>query len=205
MTAGLHELPVAHPGSSALAQARRRVGANPLQALSGLLAGPPAGADRWRGLLVCAIDGTTMSVPDSTANLTCYGRQSGSHGRSGYPLFRLPAGWPAAEHAVASRPQLRRRRPDRRDRRDRRRPADPVQERPPAAADRHAAGRLLADDARAGAAARDRRGDRRRHRRHPMHQPVPAAHHPDRSPAVPRPGPGRAVPPARGSRPPTWS
>jgi hypothetical protein len=54
-----------------------------------LLAGPAAGAQRWRGLLVCAIDGTTMSVPDSPANLAVYGRQSGSHGGSGYPLLRL--------------------------------------------------------------------------------------------------------------------
>lgn len=60
------------PSSSALAQARRRVGVAPLKALFELLAGPPAGAVRWRGLLVCAVDGTTMSVPDSAANLVRY-------------------------------------------------------------------------------------------------------------------------------------
>ncbi|MGP4103423.1 IS4 family transposase [Nonomuraea sp. KM90] len=81
----------APPSSSALAQARRRVGVAPLKALFELLAGPPAGALRWRGLLVCAIDGTTMSVPDSPANLTRFGHQSGSHGGSGYPLVRLLA------------------------------------------------------------------------------------------------------------------
>jgi hypothetical protein len=79
------------PSSSALAQARRRVGVAPLRALFELLAGPPAGAVRWRGLLVCAVDGTTMSVPDSPANLARYGHQSGSHGGSGYPLVRLIA------------------------------------------------------------------------------------------------------------------
>ena len=79
------------PSSSALAQARRRVGAAPLKALFELLAGPPAGAVRWRGLLVCAVDGTTMCVPDSPANLAHYGYQSGSHGGSGYPLLRLVA------------------------------------------------------------------------------------------------------------------
>ncbi|MFC5832796.1 hypothetical protein [Nonomuraea insulae] len=52
----------------------------------------PAGALRWRGHLVCALDGTTMSVPDSPANLAPYRHQSGSHGGSGYPLVRLPAG-----------------------------------------------------------------------------------------------------------------
>jgi hypothetical protein len=91
LVAGLDGLAVASPTSSALAQARRRVGVAPLRALFGLLAGPAAGAPRWRGLLVCAIDGTTMSVPDSTANLACYGRQAGSHGGSGYPLLRLVA------------------------------------------------------------------------------------------------------------------
>lgn len=79
------------PSSAALAQARRRVGVAPLRALFELLAGPPAGAVRWRGLLVCAMDGTTMSVPDSPANLTHYGHQTGHHGGSGYPLLRLVA------------------------------------------------------------------------------------------------------------------
>ena len=79
------------PSSSVLAQARRRVGVAPLRALFLLLAGPPAGAVRWRGLLVCAMDGTTMSVPDSPANLAAFGHQAGSHGGSGYPLVRLVA------------------------------------------------------------------------------------------------------------------
>jgi hypothetical protein len=59
--------------------------------LFGLLAGPAPDTPRWRGLLVCAIDGTTMSVPDSAVNVAGYGRQSGSHGGSGYPLLRLVA------------------------------------------------------------------------------------------------------------------
>ena len=91
LVAGLDGLPVAMPTSSALAQARRRVGAAPLRALFALLAGPAAGAARWRELLVCAIDGTTMSVPDTPANLAAHARQTGSHGGSGYPLLRLVA------------------------------------------------------------------------------------------------------------------
>jgi hypothetical protein len=91
LVAGLDGVAVAHPTSSALAQARRRVGPAPLQALFTLLAGPGPSAVRWRGLLVCAIDGTTMSVPDSAANLRRYGRQAGSHGGSGYPLIRVLA------------------------------------------------------------------------------------------------------------------
>jgi Insertion element 4 transposase N-terminal/Transposase DDE domain len=91
LVAGLEGLPVAMPASSALAQARRRVGAAPLRVLFALLAGPAVGAARWRGLLVCAVDGTTMFVPDSPANLGCYGRQAGTHGGSGYPMLRLVA------------------------------------------------------------------------------------------------------------------
>jgi hypothetical protein len=91
LVAGLDGLAVAAPTSSALAKARRRVGVAPLAALFRLLAGPPARAVRWRGLLLCAIDGTTMSVPDSPGNLATYGRQTGTHGGSGYPMLRLVA------------------------------------------------------------------------------------------------------------------
>jgi hypothetical protein len=95
LTAGLGSLPVAHPGDNALWQARARLGAAPLRWLFDLLRGPAtaitAGSVRWRGLLVCAIDGTTMTIPDSPRNLAAYGKQAGSHGGSGYPLLRLVA------------------------------------------------------------------------------------------------------------------
>jgi hypothetical protein len=89
LVSGLDGLAVPDPGSSALAQARTRVGVKPLRALFDLLAGPAPGTQRWRGLLVCAVDGTTMAVPDSDANLSVYPRQAGTHGGSGYPLLRL--------------------------------------------------------------------------------------------------------------------
>jgi DDE family transposase len=44
---------------------------------------------RWCGLLVCAIDSTT--IPDSPRNLAAYSKQTGSYGGSGYPLLRLVA------------------------------------------------------------------------------------------------------------------
>ena len=94
LTAGLGDLPVADPTASALWQARARVGAQPLRWLWDLLRGPAAtttGPVRWCGLLVCAIDGTTMSVPDHDANLTVYTKHAGNHGGSGYPLLRLVA------------------------------------------------------------------------------------------------------------------
>jgi transposase IS4-like protein/DDE family transposase len=93
LTAGLGNLPVASPGDNALWQARARLGAAPLRWLFDLLRGPAtaitAGSVRWHGLLVCAIDGTTMTIPDSPRNLAAYGKQAGNHGGSGYPLLRL--------------------------------------------------------------------------------------------------------------------
>jgi Insertion element 4 transposase N-terminal len=93
LTAGLDGIAVARPGGSALWQARARLGAAPLRWLFDLLRGPAAmaGAARWHGLLVCAIDGSSMNVPDSDRNLAVYRKQAGSHGGSGYPLLRLPA------------------------------------------------------------------------------------------------------------------
>lgn len=91
LISSLDGLGVAFPTSSALSKARRRIGVKPLAALFALIAGPAPAAERWRGLLLCAIDGTTMAVPDSPANLAAYGRQTGSHGGSGYPLLRLVA------------------------------------------------------------------------------------------------------------------
>ena len=90
LAAGLDGLDVASPTASALTQARRRLGPGPLRELFALLRGPgPAGA-RWRGLLVCAIDGTVMSVADSAANLAVYSKQRGGrNGDSGYPMLRL--------------------------------------------------------------------------------------------------------------------
>jgi len=95
LCAGLDGLGVATPTAAALTQARRRLGPAPLRALFGLLRGPaPVAATagvRVGGLLVCAIDGTTMSVPDTPANLGVFTTQRGNHGGSGYPLLRLVA------------------------------------------------------------------------------------------------------------------
>jgi Insertion element 4 transposase N-terminal/Transposase DDE domain len=92
LAAGLGGLPVTVPAASAMTQARRRLGPAPLRELFFLLRGPgPAGA-RWRGLLVCAVDGTIMTVPDSEANLAVYSKQRGGvNGEAGYPTLRLLA------------------------------------------------------------------------------------------------------------------
>jgi transposase IS4-like protein/DDE family transposase len=93
LTAGLEGLPVAAPSAGALAQARRRVGVAPLRWLFDLLRGPaavPRGRGVWwRGLLVCAIDGTILTVPDSAANRARFTKGGGNHGGTGYPQARL--------------------------------------------------------------------------------------------------------------------
>jgi hypothetical protein len=92
LAAGLGGLPVAAPASSAMTQARRRLGPGPLRELFFLLRGPSPHAARWRGLLVCAIDGTIMTVADSPANLAVYSKQRGGPcGGGSYPTLRLLA------------------------------------------------------------------------------------------------------------------
>jgi hypothetical protein len=90
LTAGLRGAAVAAPTAGAMSQARRRVGAAPLRFLFDLVRGPaPGGAARWRGLLVTAIDGTTMTAADSTANLARFTKPGSHNGGSGYPLVRV--------------------------------------------------------------------------------------------------------------------
>lgn len=95
LCAGLDGLPVAAPTASALTKARRRLGPAPLRALFELLAGPaPTAATagvRVGGLLVCAIDATTLSVADTPANLGVFAKHACHNGGSGYPLLRLVA------------------------------------------------------------------------------------------------------------------
>lgn len=92
LTAGLEGLPVPAPAASALTQARRRLGPGPLRALFFLLRGPSPADTRWRGLLVCAVDGTVMTVADSPANLAVYRKQRGGKtGGGSYPALRLLA------------------------------------------------------------------------------------------------------------------
>lgn len=99
LVAGLGGVGVPTPTAGALTQARRRLGVKPLRFLFDLLRGPAAalstmagGGVYWRGLLVCAIDGTIMTVADSTANLRVFTKQrGGQNGGASYPTLRLLA------------------------------------------------------------------------------------------------------------------
>ncbi len=86
---------------SALWQARTRVGPGPLKALFALLAGPTAGAARWHGLLVCAIDGTLLDIPASADNRSVH-RSAGATkwAGAGYPQLRLVALVVAGSRAI---------------------------------------------------------------------------------------------------------
>lgn len=95
LTAGLTGLPCLTPSAGGLGQARHRVGAAPLRWLFDLLRGPAATSRGrgtwWRGLLVCAIDGTTLTVADNPRTLARFTKQRGNHGGGGYPQIRLVA------------------------------------------------------------------------------------------------------------------
>jgi len=94
LCAGLAGPVPARPSGSALRQARQRLGAAPLKALFDLLRGPVATTApqaRWRGLLVVAVDGTLLPVPDTPANLAVFSKQRCNGGAGGYPQLRLTA------------------------------------------------------------------------------------------------------------------
>lgn len=99
--------------SSALTQARARLGADPMEWLflrsAEAWAGASADGDRWRGLALYGVDGTTLRVADSVENRAHFGdHDSGRHqgGReertSGYPLMRLVVLMALRSHELAA-------------------------------------------------------------------------------------------------------
>lgn len=96
LTGALGRLPIPKITATALWHARCRLGVRPLRALFDLLRGPAsairtAGA-RWAGLLVVAIDGTCLDVPDAPATRAHLGKGSNQYtAASGYPQILLVA------------------------------------------------------------------------------------------------------------------
>ena len=99
--------------SSALSQARARLGAEPMEWLflrtAEEWAHRSADSDRWRGLALYGVDGTTLRVADSVENRDHFGGQdSGRHdgGRderqSGYPLMKLVVVMALRSHLLAA-------------------------------------------------------------------------------------------------------
>ena len=92
---------------SAIPVARARLGSEPMEFLfkrSGRVwAHESASRDRWRGLALYGVDGTTVRVPDSRENRTTFGDQATRNGEtSGYPLVRLIALMALRSHLLAS-------------------------------------------------------------------------------------------------------
>ena len=121
ITAVARQLDIALPGpdgsrtvaSSALTQARARLGPEPMEWLylrtAEEWAHRSADADRWRGLALYGVDGTTLRVADSVENRSHFGgHDSGRHegGRderqSGYPLMRLVVVMALRSHLLAA-------------------------------------------------------------------------------------------------------
>lgn len=99
--------------SSALTQARARLGAAPMEWLftrsAEAWAHRSAAADRWRGLALYGVDGTTLRVADSDDNRRYFGgqdtgreRQGQTERRGGYPLLRLVVVMALRSHLLAS-------------------------------------------------------------------------------------------------------
>ena len=98
--------------SSALTQARTRLGPEPMEWLflrsAEEWANRSAAADRWRGLALYGVDGTTLRVADSPENREHFGgHDSGRHdgGRderqSGYPLMKLVVVMALRSHVIS--------------------------------------------------------------------------------------------------------
>jgi hypothetical protein len=84
-------LPVA--GESGISQARRRVGAEPLRRLHDAVVKPiaqPRTRGAWyRHWRLVSLDGSTLDLPDSTANAEAFGRQVAGRGHSAFPQLRF--------------------------------------------------------------------------------------------------------------------
>jgi hypothetical protein len=91
---------------SAISKARQRVGEDPLAYLFAATAAEwatrTADANRWRGLALYGLDGTTMRVADSPENRATFGSADSGCGRiSGYPLVRVVAMMALRSHVLS--------------------------------------------------------------------------------------------------------
>ncbi len=94
------------PAPSAVAQARGRLGDEPMRWLfercSEKWAHESARRFAWRGLAVYGIDGTTARVPDSPENREHFGGPVGPRGDSAYPVVRFATLMTLRTHLLAA-------------------------------------------------------------------------------------------------------
>jgi len=91
---------------STVAEARARVGAEPLEQIfeKGAKKWGHESARRhaWRGLAMYGVDGSTLRVADSAENRAHFGGPSGERGDSGYPLVRVTTLMALRSHILAA-------------------------------------------------------------------------------------------------------
>lgn len=93
---------------SAITQARQRLTDDPLAYLfittASEWAQRSAESNRWRGLNLYGMDGTTLRVPDSPENRAAFGGQhaGGGRGESGYPMVRVVAMMAVRSHLLST-------------------------------------------------------------------------------------------------------
>jgi hypothetical protein len=93
---------------SAISKARQRLGEDPIAYLFAATAAEwatrSANEDRWRGLALYGLDGTTLRVADSAENRAVFGghRNGAGRGESGYPLVRVVAMMAVRSHVLSA-------------------------------------------------------------------------------------------------------
>jgi hypothetical protein len=94
------------PAPSAVAQARGRLGEEPMRWLfercAEEWAHQSARRFAWRGLAVYGVDGTTARVPDSPENREHFGGPRGPQGDSAYPVVRIATLMTLRTHLLAA-------------------------------------------------------------------------------------------------------
>lgn len=95
------------PSSSAVSQARSRLGAEPLAALFARvcvpLAGPGTPGAHYAGRRVMAIDGVVLDVPDTPENLAAFGKHAnGADRSSAFPQVRMVTLTECGTHAAVA-------------------------------------------------------------------------------------------------------
>lgn len=91
---------------SAVSQARSRLGKEPLAWLfsqsAKVWSQRSADQDRFKGLALYGVDGTSLRVPDTPGNAERFGYSQSVRGESGYPLVRMVALMALRSHVIAA-------------------------------------------------------------------------------------------------------
>jgi hypothetical protein len=93
--------------ASSVAEGRQRLGEESMAMIfrrsAQAWSEPAADADRWRGLSLWGVDGSTLNVEDTEDNENAFGRpSSGGRDRSGYPQVRIVALLGVRSHLLRS-------------------------------------------------------------------------------------------------------